>query len=565
MPQPDVHVPEASRAAEPAWRWADALLLLASLALIWALYALSLSALQATKLALLALPAWLILGRWQPQAAAGRWLHRSLLALWVAAFVADATVRAYLWQAYGSAPDSAKMLLAVANTAPQETSEYLQHAKVRLLGWGLLALAAWAGLLWVAPRALAAAGRCWRWGPGLKAPTLQQLRRLLLGLLLLVLAAYASKPWRRLHPVLWWPAWSVVLAETRASWHDWELQRDAWLQAAQASAVRKGPQAPATVVLVITDSVNRDNLSLYGYARPTTPLLDAQRHQLSIMRHGWSVAANTLMTIPSMLRVQALGTPAQVPVEARPPEAQDVLALARAAGYEVHWISNHDDLAIQQRHGALAQEQAYPNHTPGRGSKSLDEVVLPYVEQALARPAPHKLLVVHLLGAHPHYSARFPGSVEKFGDNDAVAQQLREQGRWPWIRHLRHDYDTSLRYHDQVLSRLLTLTQAQASRGSAAWVMVSDHGQEVGHERNHAGHSAGTAAGYRIPLVVWRDSGPWPEPVTHQPVRGDWLGMSLVALLGLEWSGYDPSRDVFNPQYRWQAPNLPVAVPDFLK
>ncbi len=534
------------------------------MAVIWALYALSLSPLQATKLALLALPPWLLLGRWQPRAAAARWAQRGLFALWAAVFVADAVVRAYLWKAYGSAPDSAKMLMAVANTAPQETSEYLQHAKIRLLGWGLLAVTVWAALLWAAPRALAAGARCWRWRPGLRAPTLEQARRVFLALLvLLLLAAYASKPWRRLHPVLWWPAWSVVLAETRASWHDWELQRDAWLDSAQASAVRKSPDAPTTLMLVITDSVNRDNLSLYGYARPTTPLLDQQRHQLSIMRHAWSVAANTLLTVPSMLRVQASRTPAQLPVNARPPAAQDVLALARAAGYEVHWISNHDDLAIQQRHGALAQEQAYPNHTPGRASKSLDEVVLPYVEQALARPAKHKLLVVHLLGGHPHYGARFPGAFEKFGDNDAVAQQMREQGRWPWIRHLRHDYDTSLRYHDQVLSRLLALTQAQASRGPATWVMVSDHGQEVGHQRNHAGHSAGTPAGYRIPLVVWRDRGVWPEAITQQPVRGDWLGMTLVSLLGLEWSGYDPSRDVSHPQYQWQPPTLATAVPDF--
>ncbi|MFD2452680.1 sulfatase-like hydrolase/transferase [Ideonella paludis] len=249
-------------------------------------------------------------------------------------------------------------------------------------------------------------------------------------------------------------------------------------------------------------------------------------------------------------------------MNAQPPAAQDVLALARAAGYEVHWISNHDDLAIQQRHGALAQEQAYPNHTPGRASKSLDEVVLPYVEQALARGAKHKLVVVHLLGAHPHYSARFPESFEKFGDNDAVAQQMREQGRWPWIRHLRHDYDTSLRYHDQVLSRLLTLTQAQASKGPATWIMVSDHGQEVGHQRNHTGHSPSTPAGYRIPLVVWRDRGLWPEAITQQPVRG-LAGHDLGLSVGF---GVERVRSVprcHPPLYQWQPRRLQRRSPIF--
>ena len=35
-------------------------------------------------------------------------------------------------------------------------------------------------------------------------------------------------------------------------------------------------------------------------------------------------------------------------------EPQHVLALARAAGYKVWWMSNHDDLVIEQQHARLA-------------------------------------------------------------------------------------------------------------------------------------------------------------------------------------------------------------------
>jgi heptose-I-phosphate ethanolaminephosphotransferase len=44
------------------------------------------------------------------------------------------------------------------------------------------------------------------------------------------------------------------------------------------------------------------------------------------------------------------------------------------------------------------------------------------------------------------------------------------------------------------------------------------------------------------------------------PVRGDWFGFSLARLLGIEWRGDLPGRDVLDGRYRWQAPSLPLKV-----
>lgn len=40
-------------------------------------------------------------------------------------FVADATLRAYLFDTYQAAPDSSPVLGAMANTGARETAEYL--------------------------------------------------------------------------------------------------------------------------------------------------------------------------------------------------------------------------------------------------------------------------------------------------------------------------------------------------------------------------------------------------------------------------------------------------------
>ena len=42
------------------------------------------------------------------------------------------------------------------------------------------------------------------------------------------------------------------------------------------------PGLPATLVLIIGESTNRQHMSLYGYPRPTTPRLDAMRTDLAI-------------------------------------------------------------------------------------------------------------------------------------------------------------------------------------------------------------------------------------------------------------------------------------------
>jgi len=99
-------------------------------------------------------------------------------------------------------------------------------------------------------------------------------------------------------------------------------------------------QSPDTLVLVISDSVNRQHLSLYGYPRPTTPKLEARSRQDSasfkVFRHAWSSDASTVASLNNLFH---FGEPDS-------PSRQHLLALASAAGYQTWWISNHDDIAI---------------------------------------------------------------------------------------------------------------------------------------------------------------------------------------------------------------------------
>ena len=502
------------------------------------------------QLMLLALPValWLV---WPLQST---WTHRlraGVAWLCAMAFALDGVARAHLLAAYQAAPDGALVLGAMANTSLRESGEYLSmHWRAMAVDSALLAAT---GLV---------AGACVR--RGARRSSRAHWHTPLVWMLVMIAAVgYASKPWRRLHPFVFWPKWAQSAQALRAGWVDQQQMRERALGRARDATPVVVRDGPATVMLVIADSINRDNMALYGYGRATTPRLLDHKAQLNdemlVVGSAWSVDASTL---PSLRNIFWFGRPENE-------SSAHVLALARAAGYKTWWISNHDDVAIEQSHARLADVVDMINRTPGRASASLDGEVLDCVQGALEDSASRKLIVVHLMGAHPHYRLRFPSDANPFDDHvDAVETKLAKEGRSAWVRRYRQEYDAAVLYHDFVVSELLQMMRADQDRSEfRAWMYLSDHGQEVGHVSDRAGHSPTTASGYRIPTIIWRNwQPPHPRPdIAGQPFRSDWTGWVVADLLDIRWAGNETSRSILRDEYVWRAPTLPVSVPSFTR
>lgn len=479
-------------------------------------------------------------------------LRRLTVCVWVMLFALDGSIRAYLLELYQSPPDGVMVLGAMANTNGRESSEYLSmHWQGFLLASG--------GLVLVALLA-------WRIsGLGI-LKTDGHTRRLVVLTLILMLPcvlAYSSKPWRRLHPAIFWNQWAQSVQSLNSSLADLHDERSRLLALAiDAKPVLKNDE-PSTVVLVVSESINRDNFSLYGYQRQTTPQLQALQKksgsQMTVLRNAWSVDASTL---PALRNLFGFGAP-----DLR--ESHHLIALARASGYKVWWISNHDDVGIEQQHARLADTVQMINRTPGRSSASLDGEMLDELKTALEAPPERKFIVVHMLGAHPHYSLRYPNDQNPFDDElDAVDAAMKEKGKSSWVRRQRQEYDAALLYNDKITAEMLRLTQSvMRPEGKVAWMYLSDHGQEVGHVGNHAGHSKSTEAGYRIPAIVWQShaSPALPRDVSERPFRSDWAAWTIAGLLDMHWNDLFLERNVLSTTYRWQAPHLPITVNSFTR
>lgn len=479
-------------------------------------------------------------------------LRRLLACSWVMLFALDGATRSYLLELYQTPPDGMMVLAAMANTNWRESSEYLSmHWPSFLLISGVLVLAAF--LVWRIS------------GLSTSKSKVQERRLAVLSLILLLVCvlAYSSKSWRRFHPVIFWNKWTETVQNLNSSLADQHKERSRLLARAMDAKPSLDHDGPSTVVLMLSESINRDNLSLYGYPRQTTPQLQALQQasgsQMTVLRNAWSVDASTL---PALRNFFSFGAP-----DSR--DSHHLIALAKASGYKVWWISNHDDIAIDQQHAQLADTVQMINRIPGRSSLSLDGEMLDELKEALETSTERKFIVVHMQGAHPHYKLRYPKEQSSFDTaQDVIDTSMKEKGISSWIRSLRQDYDSALLYNDHVSAQALRLTQSINRPGQRlAWIYLSDHGQEVGHVKNHAGHSKSTEAGYRIPAILWQGatSKALPVGVTERPFRADWAAWTVADLLGIHWSEPASERNVLSETYQWQAPSLPIPVTSFTR
>lgn len=471
------------------------------------------------------------------------------LPIWV-----ESGVRGYLRYVHAAEPNSEIVLFAVANTTPGESIEFLQHELGDVLLWTAATLAVAAFGLWRLMRFAQAAQDAPR------PSRFPRTNRTLL-LLLIVISAFSwiQRPWRGNLPPNYWLELYGDVQDLRKTWAEAAKARPLQIEFAR-NRILSTNNTPRTLVLVIGESTNRDNWSLYGYSRQTTPKLEAlaadDAVRLGVVRDAWSVDSSTVPAFRSMLTTALPGT------EVLPDGRLNLIAAFKAAGWRITWISNQEDSAIRNEYAGYADRAEMLNRVSGRSSVSMDEKVLAYLKATLGKhSAERRLIVVHLIGAHPHYRLRRPEKYERDWGDDAVAQRLEDLDRSIRVQEASEDYDEVMLYQDAVISRSLELARDAAKSSPVSWIYLSDHGQELGLSLNRTGHSATTASGYRIPLLLWASDADRRSAETN-PFRADWFPALLLDEAGIQMQGVDRTESLLNPEYHWIRPNVPFEDPD---
>jgi len=204
---------------------------------------------------------------------------------------------------------------------------------------------------------------------------------------------------------------------------------------------------PELLILGIGESLRADNLSLYGYERETTPFLDSLAKQLTVVEDTYSAGTNTWSSLPATLTMNTIG----------PDFSKSIINLAKDAGYQTYWISNHArtsnwDFSVS----AIAEQADYKYFfSEDKAGSVYDIELVRKVEPLLQVGMNKKLIILHFYGSHMAFSDRYPPEFSFFNKKSDI-----------------DNYDNSVRYMDSVQKQLITIVKKYRGK----YLFFADHG-----------------------------------------------------------------------------------------
>ena len=266
------------------------------------------------------------------------------------------------------------------------------------------------------------------------------------------------------------------------------------------SARQAQPDAqPETVVMVIGESSRFDRWSLNGYERETNPLLGKEANLVTLPDVITSVSA-TRLSVPVMLTRK----PATQSLKAGFAE-KSFLTAYKEAGFKTFWLSNQVSFGEFDTPVSVFAKEAdviqFVNLGGFTNQSNFDEVLLGPLRNAMADPAPKKLVVLHPLGSHWNYSHRYPAAFDRwkpslYGVDKPVITDTKIKPL------LNNSYDSSILYTDWFLANVIGMLRQGDQR--SAMMYVADHGQTLYDKTcKQVFHGHNTQFEFHVPAFVW--------------------------------------------------------------
>ena len=321
---------------------------------------------------------------------------------------------------------------------------------------------------------------------------------------------------------------------------------------------------PLKVVVILGESARADLMSAYGYERPTTPWLDSISKNSEDVVLFNDVCSSGSNTITSSQRIFTFwnNTPNKAWYDY--PDLTNVLA---HSGYYTQWITqqNPQNMYSIERLFANSAHKLYKTHVytslykikdSSLSAMAYDEALLPalhrYDSQSLDKVIKKNVFtVVHLMGSHQNYSARYPPAFDFFKAKDMEECSTEDAKRQ------KATYLNSLRYTDHLLEKMIKHYSSQR----ALVFYFSDHGEMVDEpeERGFFGHGGDVNhPSVDVPFFVYaspqlRKEHPelWEriKKAQFRPISTAWFTNSLTSLLGIHTKYNDERYNFFSDKF----------------
>ena len=323
------------------------------------------------------------------------------------------------------------------------------------------------------------------------------------------------------------------------------------------------------IVLVIGESYNKHHSQLYGYDKATTPRQAAMEAEGSLVKFTdvvstWNLTSFVFKHLFSLYAIGDSGEWCDKPLF---PE------VFRKAGYHVTFVTNQFEPkakeAVYDFSGGffLNDPELSQRQFDSRSTRThrFDDGVIKEYDALKDSTIKHNLVILHLMGSHVDYRARYPQKTEThFTPQMYNRQELSDQQK----QILAH-YDNSLRYNDSIVS---AITQRFADQ-DAVVIYVPDHGEEIFDDQSEVyGRMHSANIDYRlarnemeIPFWIWgspmyREQHPYGwmaiQNAKDRPLMIDALPHLLLYFGGISTPLYRETLNVISPAYDMKRPRI---------
>lgn len=298
------------------------------------------------------------------------------------------------------------------------------------------------------------------------------------------------------------------------------------------SDAKGGGEPPQGVILVWADTLRRDHLGAYGYARPTSPVLDGLAREGVLFRDcvgqaSWTkVATPTLMTslYPTSHGVQDFA-------DRLPGSAVTLAEAYRQAGYATLSFSSilftGRFTNLHQGFEELHEDASLPERNSSKTAREYVDRLLPWLDAH--RDVPF-FVFLHVSDPHDPYKPHPPydalwADPARAAEHERNAREARKFISDPLLRafgmpsraelvkakidpdaFIENDrgwYDGSIRAMDVEIGRLVERLRSLGLDRKTLLVFTSDHGEEF-HEHGRSFHGQSVYGEQNnMPLILW--------------------------------------------------------------
>lgn len=297
------------------------------------------------------------------------------------------------------------------------------------------------------------------------------------------------------------------------------------------------------IIMVVGEALRSDRLSLNGYPKETTPLLE--KEDIINFPNMYSCGTTTSVSVPCMFSIFTRSNY----TSARAESTYNILDILNNAGVNILWRDNNSSskgVAVRVAY----EDYKIPETNTVCDSECRDEGMLVGLRKYIDRQETGDILIIlHQMGNHgPAYYKRYPEAFEKF----KPACKTSEFGKCS-KEEISNAYDNATLYTDYFLSKVIALLK-EYSVFESAMLYISDHGESLG-EGNVYLHGLpyfmAPDSQKHIPAIMWFGDGfkidrDKIRKITDREYSQDNIFHTLLGLMEVETSVYNKDMDILN-------------------